>query len=198
MLVLSRLYFLLFYQEILCVFAWGPIGHSLVARLAQSQLNSSTNYWIDNYIPWNLYDDLSKIASWPDAILYPDSDPLYYNKWQWSRELHFINIPDWNCQYIPTRDCVNDRCIEGALKNYSQRLINNNCDYIEQQEALFFLVHFLGDVHQPLHCSFKGDFGGNSVKGTINLLNFNFQVFFFLRFFSKWNKSNRSSYNMGY
>lgn len=162
---ISKLYIILFYQEILIVFAWGPIGHSLVARLAQSELKSSTKYWIDNYIPWSLSGDLSRIASWPDAILYPDSNPFDYDKWQWTRELHFINTPDWNCEYISTRDCINDRCIEGAVKNYSQRLIDNNCDYVEQQEALFFLVHFLGDIHQPLHSGFKGDFGGNNVKG---------------------------------
>jgi len=138
----SRLSHILFYQQIVCIFAWGPIGHSLVARLAQSQLNSSTNHWIDNYIPSDLSNDLSAISSWPDIILYPDSNPFDYNKWQWSRELHFVNTPYWNCEYIPTRDCINNRCIDGALKNYSQRLIDNNCDYIQQQEALFFSCSF--------------------------------------------------------
>ncbi|CAF2528759.1 unnamed protein product [Rotaria sp. Silwood2] len=160
-----RLYFVLFYQCILCVFGWGPIGHSLVAHLAQSQLDSSTNNWIYNYIPSDLSGNLSAIASWPDIILYRDTNPLDYTNWQWSRELHFINTPDWNCEYISTRDCLNNRCVEGALKNYSQRLIDNNCDYVQQQQALFFLVHFAGDVHQPLHCGFRGDLGGNNAKG---------------------------------
>lgn len=159
----TRLFLLiLFFQEAL---AWGPVGHSLVARLAQSELSSSTKQWLNHYISWGLSNDLSRIASWPDSILYPDSNPFDYNQWQWSRELHFVNIPTWNCQYLPSRDCVNDRCIEGALKNYSHRLIDNNLDYIQQQQALFFLVHFLGDIHQPLHSGFKSDFGGNAVKG---------------------------------
>ena len=147
------------------IFAWGPVGHSLVARLAQSELTSSTKQWLNHYIPWDSSNDLSRVASWPDAILYPDSNPFNFNQWQWSRELHFVNIPPWNCQYLPSRDCVNDRCIEGALKNYSQRLIDPGLDYIQQQQALFFLVHFLGDIHQPLHSGFKNDFGGNAVKG---------------------------------
>ncbi|CAF5008408.1 unnamed protein product, partial [Rotaria sp. Silwood1] len=162
----SQLYFVLFYQSILfCIFGWGPIGHSLVARLAQSQLDLSTNNWIQNYIPGDLLGNLSAIASWPDIILYPDTNPLDYNKWQWSRELHFINTPDWYCEYISIRDCMNNRCIEGALKNYSQRLIDNNCDYVQQQQALFFLVHFVGDVHQPLHAGFKGDLAGINTTG---------------------------------
>ncbi|CAF3832289.1 unnamed protein product [Rotaria sordida] len=162
---ISILYFILFNQEILYVFGWGPIGHSLVARLAQSQLDFSANSWINNYIPANLSGNLSAIASWPDEINDPNKNPFDYNKWQWSHELHFLTIPDWNCKYISRRDCLNNRCIEGALKNYSERLIDNNCDYIQQQQALFFLVHFVGDVHQPLHCGFKGDFGGHNVIG---------------------------------
>ncbi|CAF4350049.1 unnamed protein product, partial [Rotaria sordida] len=51
------------------VFGWGPIGHSLVARLAQSQLDFSANSWINNYIPLNLLGNLSAIASWPDEII---------------------------------------------------------------------------------------------------------------------------------
>jgi hypothetical protein len=153
------------YQEIPCVHCWGPAGHGLVARLAQSQLTSSANKWISEYIPDNLSNDLGSIASWPDLILYANSNPLDYDRWQWSRELHFINTPAWNCTYVPSRDCIDDRCIDGALKNYSRRLINSDCDYVEQQQALFFLVHFLGDVHQPLHSGFGSDLGGNTVTG---------------------------------
>ena len=166
-MTLSKLHLFLFYQGILYVLGWGPSGHNLVARLAQSQLNLTTNHWIDHYLGWDLYGDLSRIASWPDVILYSDSNSFDFNEWQWSRELHFINIPDWNCEYNSSRDCLNDRCIEGALKNYSRRLIDNNCDYVQQQEALYFIVHFLGDIHQPLHSGFKGDVGGNSVRGKL-------------------------------
>ncbi|CAF5125437.1 unnamed protein product, partial [Rotaria sp. Silwood1] len=117
---------------IVSVFSWRSIGHSLVARLAQSQLDSSTNNWIQNYIPRNLSGDLSAIATWPDIILYPMTNPLDYENWQWSLELHYINTPDWSCEYISSRDCVNNRCVEGALKNYSQRLIDNNYDYVQR------------------------------------------------------------------
>lgn len=162
MLIPSLFYFALFSHSVV---SWGPIGHSLVARLAQSQLTTSTNDWIITYIPSDLSGNLSAIASWPDLILYPDTNPDGYKNWQWSRDLHYINIPDWSCEFISKRDCLHDKCVEGALKNYSKRLIDNDCDYVQQQQALFFLVHFVGDVHQPLHCGFKGDFGGNSVKG---------------------------------
>ena len=167
MMSTSILGFLLFSQHIVTTACWGPVGHGLVARLAQSQLTPIANNWVQEFIPNDLNGDLSRIASWPDLLLYANTNPLDYNQWQWSRELHYINTPDWNCTYSAARDCVRERCIEGALKNYSSRLVDDNCDYAEQQEALFFLVHFLGDVHQPLHCGFRSDFGGNSVKGNI-------------------------------
>lgn len=165
MMSISILGFIIFSQHIVTTSSWGSVGHGLVARLAQSQLTPIENNWIQEFIPAGLNGDLSRIASWPDLILYANSNPVSYSRWQWSRPLHYINTPDWNCTYLASRDCVRDQCIEGALKNYSFRLVDDSSDYSDQQEALFFLVHFLGDVHQPLHCGFSGDLGGNSVKG---------------------------------
>jgi len=157
--------FLIFLEQILVVSTWGATGHSLVARLAQTQLTPTTSNWVSNYLPSSVHSELGRVASWPDSILYPDSNPFDSRQWQWSRSLHYINIPNWNCQYVPMRDCLHDRCIEGALKNYSRRIVDSNNDYIQQQQALFFLVHFIGDIHQPLHTGFSGDLGGNTVKG---------------------------------
>lgn len=157
--------YLVLFDVIYLATGWGLIGHGLVARLAQSQLSDTANEWVNEYIPNNLLGNLDKIASWPDWILYPDSNPYDYKSWQWSHALHFIDTPDWNCTYIPARDCVDNICVDGAIQNYSRRLISEQTDYVEQQQALFFLVHFLGDVHQPLHAGFKSDFGGNAVKG---------------------------------
>ncbi|CAF3878881.1 unnamed protein product [Rotaria sp. Silwood1] len=164
-MLISTFYFVFFYQEIVSVFSWGRVGHNLIAHLAQSQLDSSTNNWIQNYIPRNLSGDLSAIASWADMTVDPNTNSLGPKNWLWSRELHVALTPDWSCEYISSRDCLNNRCLEGALKNYSQRLIDNNYDYVQQQQALFFLVHFVGDAHQPLHAGFKGDVGGKNITG---------------------------------
>ncbi|KAG8382886.1 hypothetical protein BUALT_Bualt05G0125900 [Buddleja alternifolia] len=60
-------------------------------------------------------------------------------RYRWSSDLHFINTPDHLCSY-----------------NY----INN------VTEALLFLSHFIGDIHQPLHVGFRSDKGGNTIKVT--------------------------------
>ena len=65
---------------------------------------------------------------------------------------------------VQSTDCVNQVCVYGAILNYTSRLTTQQGT--QQTEALKFLVHFLGDIHQPLHVSFKGDLGGNTLKGT--------------------------------
>ena len=146
------------------VYSWGPIGHSIVARLAQNQLTNSTDQWIRSLIPWHVNGNLSALASWADSILYPDSNPTGFANWQWSRVLHYLNVPDWTCAYDEQRDCANERCITGAIKNYTRRL-QGEFDPNQLSEALYFLIHFVGDLHQPLHTGFSGDRGGNSVRG---------------------------------
>jgi hypothetical protein len=157
---------LLFVFTIVCKSdAWGGIGHSIIARLAQSQLEgATTSEWIQSLVPWHLQGNLSSMASWADDILYRDSNPTGYGNWQWSRPLHYINMPDWNCSYIRQRDCINDMCIDGAIRNYTKRL-QTQFDDIQLKEALYFLIHYVGDIHQPLHTGFVSDRGANSIRG---------------------------------
>ncbi|CAF0878055.1 unnamed protein product [Adineta steineri] len=159
--ILSSLY-------ISTVNSWGPTGHSLVAKIAQSMLTSDSKKFIQDHLPWYTNGDLSMLASWPDTILYPDTNPVDYLNWQWSLRLHFVNTPDWICNYDRNRDCDwsnEQRCVDGSIQNYTERLANTKQDSIQRQEALKFLVHFIGDIHQPLHAGFSSDKGGNLIKG---------------------------------
>jgi hypothetical protein len=146
------------------VYGWGPVGHSTVVRLAQSQLTDAASEWTRSVLPWHWYGNLSAFASWADDILYPDTNPYGFANWQWSRPLHYINIPDWSCNYHAERDCVDDICVAGAIRNYTKQL-ETEFDHIKLGEALNFLIHYVGDIHQPLHTGFVNDRGGNNVHG---------------------------------
>jgi hypothetical protein len=150
------------FQNFLYVYGWGVSGHSIIVRLAQSQLKDSASEWITSLTPWHWNGNLSAMASWADDIIY--SNPTGSDNWQWTRELHYGDIPDWNCSYQAEKDCVNDRCVAGSIKNYTKRL-ETEFDDIQLKEALYFLIHFVGDIHQPLHSGFKTDRGGNNVQG---------------------------------
>jgi len=133
--------------------------------IAQAFLGANANAQANTLLPD--YDgQLGACAPWADTVR---DDPAY----QWAAELHFINTPDWDCHYSRSRDCVDEagismNCVDGAIQNYTGRVSNSSVGSDQQEEALKFLVHFIGDIHQPLHCGFTSDRGGNSFKGTFN------------------------------
>lgn len=160
--------FFLSFLYIQIVHSWGDIGHSLVAEIAQIVLTNDSQTFVRDHLPWYTNGNLSMLASWPDTILYPNSNPVDYLNWQWSKELHYVNTPDWNCTYDRNRDCnwtSDPRCIDGTIQNFTSRLADDKLDAIQRGEALRFLVHFIGDAHQPLHAGFAGDRGGNDITG---------------------------------
>jgi len=141
---------------------WGQVGHALVASVAQALLNTTTTAAVTNLLP-DVNGSMAAVASWADQIrkTYP-----------WSAELHYINTPDWLCDYSYQRDCqlngVMGICVDGAIQNYTNRLLDSSLPFDQQNEALKFLIHFVGDIHQPLHCGFTTDKGGNTFEGHFN------------------------------
>ena len=159
------------FENFRCIRGWGAIGHNITVRLAQTQLTGSAPDWIRSLIPWHWNGNLNAMASWADNILYSNTNPTGYGNWQWSRELHYINTPDWSCNYQWERDCRNDLCVAGAIKNYTRQL-ETESDHIKLTEALYFLIHYVGDIHQPLHTGFTTDRGGNDIRGCDLIFNF--------------------------
>jgi len=151
---------------------WGRDGHDITASIAQLLLTPEAYNQCNTLLP----DDngqLKAIANWADEV---KSKPAY----KWSAPLHFINTPDWLCQYERSRDCilngVPNFCVDGAIQNYTKRVVSSNLPFDQQQEALKFLVHFVGDIHQPLHVAFTTDKGGNTITGTFEGASTNLHV----------------------
>jgi len=103
-------------------------------------------------------ETLESVAPWADTVR---DNPAFSS---WSPPLHFINTPDWQCAFTPATDCGNLSCVYGAILNYTARSAKQTGE--QQYEALKFLDHFLGDIHQPLHVSFLSNLGGNTIEGT--------------------------------
>lgn len=150
------------------VHGWGNDGHALVASIAQTFLTDESSTFVRNHLPWYTAGNISMLASWPDFIVYPDTNPVDYLNWQWSKQLHYVDTKDWACVYDREADCnwsSGQQCVDGSIQNYTKRLADSQQDDVQRQEALKFLVHFIGDAHQPLHAGFEGDRGGNSIRG---------------------------------
>ena len=84
---------------------------------------------------------------------------------------HYVNIPihpapDEPSDYDATRDCPNDACVVAKIEQFERVLADRQVSQRQRLEALKYLVHFVGDVHQPLHTSNDHDRGGNEVPVT--------------------------------
>jgi hypothetical protein len=132
--------------------AWGPEGHSLVARLAETELTPEARAQIAILLEPG--ESLRSTASWADEVR--RSRPQ-------SEGWHYINIPIDKPGLNMTRDCPAKGCIIEAITRFRGILADPGAPRNARREALLFVVHFIGDLHQPLHSSNDADKGGNEV-----------------------------------
>ena len=137
-------------------FAWGPLGHRIVARLAEAQLAPSARTEVDRLLLDQDARHLSDIALWADDLR--DTDPALFKR---TSRLHFVNLHSPDCLYDPPRDCPGGECVIAAIAHYAAVLGDRSRSEAERAQALDFVVHFVADVHQPLHASAGDDAGGN-------------------------------------
>ena len=93
-------------------------------------------------------------ASWADEIR--DSRP---ETGAW----HYVDIPLWAGSYDARRDCGDGNCVVAQIDDDLRILSNRHAPDAARAEALRFLIHFVADVHQPLHAEDNDDKGGNQV-----------------------------------
>ncbi|KAG6470206.1 hypothetical protein ZIOFF_071266 [Zingiber officinale] len=144
-------------------YGWGIVGHQIICQITQDRLSESAAAAVKELLPAYAENDLSTLCSWADTIKF---------RYHWSSELHYIDTPDDLCTYNYNRDCkdedgVKGRCVSGAITNYTNQLLTYGSSADESQynltEALLFLSHLMGDIHQPLHVGFTSDRGGNTI-----------------------------------
>ncbi|KAL2347603.1 hypothetical protein Fmac_001603 [Flemingia macrophylla] len=142
---------------------WGEEGHAIVCKIAQARLSTAAAEAVKKLLPKSANNDLSSKCSWADnvRVVFP-----------WSSPLHFADTPDNVCKYKDTRDCLDHktgtkgRCVVAAITNYTNQLLDYGSETKSKYnltQSLLFLSHFMGDIHQPLHCGFVSDRGGNDI-----------------------------------
>lgn len=132
--------------------AWGTEGHQVVALIAQAQLTPKTRAEVQRLLALEPGETLSSISTWADEHRNPASAA-------W----HYVNFPRDTCQYVPDRDCPDGKCVVDAIQKQLAVLASNTTDE-QRLIALKYLVHFVGDVHQPLHAGYLDDKGGNTYQ----------------------------------
>jgi hypothetical protein len=138
--------------------AWGKDGHVIVARIAQQYLNAKARAGIHELIGDRSIGE-SRIANWPDLIR---GSSFFRKKYPNNASFHFVDLPLDGADEAAEKFAKDPNCILGALKRFSDVLRDPKATEANRREALFFLVHLVGDLHQPLHCAaFNRDRGGN-------------------------------------
>jgi hypothetical protein len=124
----------------------------VIATLAQSRLTPAARREVNRLLALEPGQTLVSISTWADEHR---SEP--------SRPWNYVNLPRTNCTYQAQRDCADGRCVVAAIQTQVKVLASSAPDE-ERLIALKYLVHFAGDVHQPLHAGFQDDKGGNTYQ----------------------------------
>lgn len=132
---------------------WGPNGHRIVGEIAERHLTDAARQGVVAVLGET--ESLAEAATWPDEIR---SDPAWDHAAPW----HFISIDDGETLASTARSGEGD--VLEAMKRFEAVLRDPEAPKEKKVEALRFYVHFVGDVHQPLHAGRRDDRGGNSIR----------------------------------
>jgi len=137
--------------------AWSAEGHRIVCEIAWQRMTPQARGMVED-------------------LLREESDPVFARHCAWADQVrgtthrhtaayHYINIPAGAAGMDLRRDCddADRRCVTWAIDHYARILAERGRPHAERNEALKFVAHFVGDLHQPLHAGRPEDLGGNRI-----------------------------------
>jgi hypothetical protein len=158
-------------------FAWGPAGHRIVALIAEQRLTPEVRARVTHLLLDGQFS-MAQISSCPDALRGAERVPLKPEDEfclkiaavpSGSGPWHYIDIPILKPRRTLAAYCPNGNCVTAKITQFRDVLRNSNDD-AQRREALMYLVHFMGDIHMPLHCAEREcDQGGNQEHVTVTL-----------------------------
>ncbi|KAI9790486.1 MAG: hypothetical protein M1833_001925 [Piccolia ochrophora] len=136
---------------------WGSLGHRTVAYLAEKHFSEAGASLAAKFLE---DQEISDAAVWADTIR---RIPKYQNTGGW----HYIDAeddPPRTCAVNFKRDCdLKVGCVVSAIVNMTARINDDDLSFSEQKDAFRFILHFIGDIHQPLHTENESR-GGNDIQ----------------------------------
>ena len=137
--------------------AFGPQAHALVAERAQQELTPHTAREVKRLLAAIGAHSMAEVASWADE-----------NRDKTTARWHYINFPPHDCHYVRERDCPDGNCLIEAMRTQRAILADRKRSDVERAKALRFVIHLVGDAHQPLHSGRYADRGGNRYQINID------------------------------
>jgi hypothetical protein len=153
-------------------FAWGDLGHEVTALIAYRHLSPTARTALDALLASDTdtltAGDFASRATWADK---------YRNTHRETAAWHFVDIeidqPDlkdacFGFPALPPKQLASQGpaqdCVVNKIEEFSAELKNPSTPGPERLLALKFLIHFVGDLHQPLHAADHHDRGGNCIS----------------------------------
>ena len=135
--------------------AWGREGHRIVALIAAHRLTHAARAQVADLLGANVHGAMEAASTWADEIRdeHPETE-----RW------HFVDIEISAAGYDAARDCPGGNCVVSQIRRDERLVADTRLTTSARAEALRFLIHFVGDIHQPLHCADHHDRGGNDVR----------------------------------
>jgi hypothetical protein len=146
--------------------AWGCKGHQTVALIAEKHLTPEARQLVEKLLGENPIDP--QLKRWcgnattdlmVDAATWPDDVRNERRNGPW----HYIDIPRGKHKGSLEEYCGGEGCVTRTIEEQRAILKDKSADSLKRAEAIRYLVHFVGDMHQPLHVLNNGDNGGNCV-----------------------------------
>ena len=151
--------------------AWWEYGHYTVARIAERRVHDSTRRAIQRLIAQSrlLETPTCPIRNIADASYWPDCVKGLGERFSYSSPWHYQNV-DICKPFDLKAPCRDGNCVSAQIDRNAKLLADKTLPARERVMALAFLIHFVGDLHMPLHAGDKGDLGGNRFRASYGVI----------------------------
>ncbi|WP_107656806.1 S1/P1 nuclease [Nocardia suismassiliense] len=139
--------------------AWGVQGHNTTGAIADLRLTAAARDEVGRLLAGEPDPTLAGVANWADEVRANDPE-----LGKISAPWHYVNIGENGCVYDPAVNGNNGQNVIEALRRQTATLADRSRPVADRGQALKFIVHVVGDIHQPMHAGFARDRGGNEVK----------------------------------
>ncbi len=144
--------------------AWGEFGHRLIARIADAELTPRARARIGQILARGsaVGTPTCPLKRLDDAAVWPDCVRGLGDRFAFAAPWHYQNISTCRAFDI-TANCPDGNCVTAQIPRQLKIAASRSASPAARAQALAFVVHFVGDLHQPLHVGDRGDRGGNDV-----------------------------------
>lgn len=140
------------------MYAWGPVGHDVVAAIAEQHLTKKAKKEIDKLLEGK---SIVYYSSWMDSI---QNSPYWNNGYNATKTWHYANVDKGHTYQTMTKNPAGD--VVTGLEQLTDAMTNHYAELTDSMKVdyLKMIVHMVGDLHCPMHAGRLSDRGGNSVK----------------------------------